>query len=53
VEEEIRKLQEAKGRVQEEVVAMKAINERYEKLFWNLGTPRPSRRRKIRGKEKR
>jgi hypothetical protein len=34
--------------LEDEIRKLKAVNERYEKLFWNLGTPRPSRRRRKR-----
>ena len=54
LEEEICKLQAANRRAQADLVSMKAIADHYEKLFWNLGVPRgTSRRRRIRGKEER
>jgi hypothetical protein len=46
LEEEIRKLQEAKNRVRAELDSVKAIADHYEKLFWNLGIPRATGRRR-------
>ena len=54
LEKEIRDLQDDANRIQAKFEAAKAIADHYEKLFWNLGVPRATgRRRRIRGKEKR